>query len=205
MREVKTHKDLPDVLPRALYRGVSLKADGSGFYYALQSRETGIRIRYHGLGTSTSRDPEVFGGGYEPSAWVGARVSENGRHVVFEVQYGWARNEVFVQDLAAAGAIEPVVTGFDAHFQADFAGDRLIVLTDWQAPNGRIVEVDPGDPAPAHWREIVPSAADVHDTRLVESDDVRVRVIAQKPSTTLRVCSTCGGCAKQWPTSSGWL
>ena len=47
VREVKTHKDLPDVLPRALYRGVSLKADGSGFYYALQSRETGIRIRYH--------------------------------------------------------------------------------------------------------------------------------------------------------------
>jgi prolyl oligopeptidase len=67
---------------------------------------------------------------------------------------------VFVQDLAAAEAIKPVVTGFAAHFQADFAADRLIVLTDWQAPNGRIVEVDSGDPAPAHWREIVPSAAD---------------------------------------------
>ena len=160
VREVKTHKDLPDVLPRALYRGVSLKADGSGFYYALQSRETGIRIRYHGLGTSTSHDREVFGGGYEPSAWIGARVSENGRHVLFDVQYGWARNELFVQDLAAAGAIKPVVTGLDAHFKADFGGDRLIVLTDWQAPNGRIVEVDPRDPAPAHWREIVPSAAD---------------------------------------------
>ena len=53
-----------------------------------------------------------------------------------------------------------MVTGLDAHFQADFAGDRLIVLTDWQAPNGRIVEVDPEDPAPAHWREIVPAAAD---------------------------------------------
>jgi hypothetical protein len=86
VREVKTHKDLPEVLPRALYRGVSLKTDGSGFYYALQSRETGTRIRYHGLGTSTSRDPEVFGGGYAPSAWVGARVSENGWHVLFDVQ-----------------------------------------------------------------------------------------------------------------------
>jgi prolyl oligopeptidase len=157
---VKTHKDLPDVLPRALYRGVSLKADGSGFYYALQDRGTGVRIRYHGLGTPTTHDPEVFGGGHDASAWVGARVSENGRHVQFDVQYGWARSDLFVQDLAAGGAVKPVVTGVDAHFQADFAGDRLIVLTDWQAPNGRIVEIDPADPVPAHWREIVPAAAD---------------------------------------------
>jgi prolyl oligopeptidase len=160
VRDVTTRKDLPDVLPRALYRGVSLKADGSGFYYALQSRETGIRIRYHGLGTPTSPDPEVFGAGYGPSAWVGARVSENGRHVLLDVQHGWARNEVFVQSLATAGAIMPVVTGLDAHFQADFAGDRLIVFTDWKAPNGRIVEVDPADPTPERWREIVPAATD---------------------------------------------
>src|SRR5262249_51082933 len=38
--------------------------------------------------------------------------------------------------------------------------DRLIVLTDWQAPNGRVVEIDPADPAPGHWREVVPAAAD---------------------------------------------
>ena len=160
VRDVRTHQDLPDLLPRALYRGVSLKADGSGFYYALQDRETGIRVRYHGLGTSTGRDPEVFGGGYPPSAWVGARVSENGRHVLFDVQYGWARDEVFVQDLAADEPTRPVLSGLDAHFQADFAGDQLVVLTDWQAPNGRIVEVDPANPAPSHWREIVPSAPD---------------------------------------------
>ena len=45
----------------------------------------------------------MFGGGYDPSPWVGARVSENGRHVLFDVQHGWARNDVFVQDLAAPG------------------------------------------------------------------------------------------------------
>ena len=39
-RDVKTRKDLPDRLGRALYRGVSVRPDGSGFFYALQDRAT---------------------------------------------------------------------------------------------------------------------------------------------------------------------
>src|ERR1044071_915169 len=45
--DVDTRKDV-DQLPNALYRGVSIKKDGSGFYYNLQRRETGIRVMYHG-------------------------------------------------------------------------------------------------------------------------------------------------------------
>jgi len=159
IRDVKTRADLPDVLERALYRGVSLKPDGSGLYYALQDRGTGIRIRYHAVGTPPSRDVDVFGG-YGPSQWIGARVSENGRHLLLVVQHGWAKNEVFVQDLSAGGAVRSVVKGIDAHFRPEFAGDRLILQTDWQAPTGRIVEVDLADPAPERWREIVPAAPD---------------------------------------------
>ena len=61
VRDVDTRTDRPDVLPRALYRGVSLMPDGSGFYYARQDRRTGIRIRYHALGRPPSEDREVFG------------------------------------------------------------------------------------------------------------------------------------------------
>ena len=156
VRDVGRRADLPDVLPRGLYRGVSLKPDGSGFYYAAQDRRVGVRIRYHALGTPPSRDAEVFGEGYGPSQWVGARVSENGRHLLLTVQHGWARNEVFVQDLAAGGPVRAIVKDVDAHFRPEFAGDRLIVQTDWKAPRWRIVEIDPRDPAPDKWREIVP-------------------------------------------------
>jgi len=44
----------------------------------------------------------------------------------------------------------------EAHFRPEFAGDRLIVQTDWKAPRWRFVEVDLRDPAPEKWREIVP-------------------------------------------------
>ena len=53
--DVDKRKDV-DQLPNALYRGVSMKTDGSGFYYNLQRRDTGIRVFYHAIGTDPSKD-----------------------------------------------------------------------------------------------------------------------------------------------------
>ena len=97
VKDVDTRQDLPDRLPRALYRGVTLQPDGKAFYYARQDRATGIRIHRHVLGTPTDRDVEVFGDGFGPSDWIDARVSENGRHLVFTVAHGWASTEAYVQ------------------------------------------------------------------------------------------------------------
>ena len=160
LRDTRTLQDLADRLPRALYRGVSLRPDGRGFWYARQERASGIRIRYHAIGTPIASDPEVFGEGFGPSDWVGATVSENGRHLVLSVSHGWARNEVYVEDLDPPGPPRPIARDLEAHLDAVYAGDRLVARTDWQAPNGRIVEIDPADPAPAKWRDIVPAGPD---------------------------------------------
>src|SRR5262249_45797979 len=103
VRDVATGADAADVMPEGLYRGASLDGDAHGFYYALQDRATGSRIRYHALGTPASADREVFGSGYGPSQWVNAFVSENGRHLVFTVAHGWQRNEIWVHDPPAQG------------------------------------------------------------------------------------------------------
>ena len=111
--------DLPDTLPRGLYRGVSLEPDGRGFYYSAQNRQTGIRVRYHAMGTSPEKDVEVFGAGYGPSQWIGADVSENGMHLLLTVQHGWAQQ----RSLRAGPASGPdaprrtIVKDVDAHFR----------------------------------------------------------------------------------------
>ena len=188
VRDVAKREDLADVLPRQLYRGASLRPDGQGFYYAVQDRRTGIRIRYHAMGTPIASDVEVFGQGYGPGQWINAQVSESGRYLLIGVQHGWARNEVFVQDLATGGPPRAIVKDIDAHFRPDFAGDRLIVQTDWKAPRWRIVEIPLDDPRPERWREIVPQGPDaiqgfapaggrliVHELRNVAS---RLRVVS---------------------------
>lgn len=156
--DVDKRKDV-DQLPHALYRGVSLKRDGSGFYYNLQRRATGLRVMYHAIGTDSSKDVEVFGKGYGPDKWVNGTVSEDGKYLLFGVQHGWARSEVYVQKLPD-GPIQTIANDIDAQFNAWFAGDQLVMQTDWQAPNKRIVVVDLNDPAREKWRTIIPEDRD---------------------------------------------
>jgi prolyl oligopeptidase len=164
VRDVKTLQDLPDALPRALYRGVSMKPDGGGFFYAVQDRAKGVRVRYHAMGKPVVTDTEVFGQGYGPGDWVSARFSDNGRHALYDVRHGWAKNDVFVQTPPLTGPIKPLVQGIDAQVRADFAGDHLIAMTDLGAPNWRIVEIDPAHPSQDHWRTIVPAGSDTIET-----------------------------------------
>ncbi|MEM1182746.1 MAG: prolyl oligopeptidase family serine peptidase [Acidobacteriota bacterium] len=161
--DVESGDDLPDRFPTALYRGVEMSPDGSGFYYNLQDRETGIRVRYHELGTDPADDPVVFGEGYGPSEWIWAELSESGRFLLFTVSHGWDRTELHLQDLEAGGPSVALVDDIDASFGGTFAGDRLFVQTNWRASNGRILEIDldPVDRAslaggPASWKDVIP-------------------------------------------------
>jgi hypothetical protein len=43
-----------------LYRGVSFKKDGSGFYYNFQRREVGVRVFSHAIGTDSSKDVDQW-------------------------------------------------------------------------------------------------------------------------------------------------
>jgi prolyl oligopeptidase len=159
--DVDARKDLPEALPRALYRGVSMTPDGSGFYYTVHDRTNGPRVRFHAIGTPFDRDRIVFGEGLGPSDGAGVGVTNDGRHLIAVAWHGWAKTDLYVQDLTKKGtALTPLVVGQDARSDVGFAGDRAIMLTNLDAPNGRVVEVDPRHPEPSKWRTIVPEGKD---------------------------------------------
>ncbi|MEE8526887.1 MAG: prolyl oligopeptidase family serine peptidase [Thermoanaerobaculia bacterium] len=158
--DVERRQDLPDRLPPALYRSLSFTADGQGFYYGRRDRGSGVRIRHHQLGTDQADDPEVFGEGYGPGQWIFAEVSDDGRYLLIEISHGWSRSEIFLRDLGAGGPLVRLFDGVEARFATAFAGDRLIVQTDWEAPTGRILAIDLGSPGWTKWREIVPARDD---------------------------------------------
>jgi prolyl oligopeptidase len=162
--DVNARRDLPDVLPRALYFSTSWKKDKSGFYYAMGRRDTGKRIYFHALGTDPAKDAMIFGEGYGPDTWIGAGVSDDGRYLGISVQAGWAKNDIYFQKLDGKSPIRPLITGIDAHFNGDFVSDFAVVETDWQAPHKRVLKIDLRDPEPDKnkdkWREIVPAGDD---------------------------------------------
>ncbi len=162
-------KPLPDVLPLARYSGVSLAPDGKGLYYARFSHE-GTTVRYHSFGTEGSSDTVLFGGEYRGEALgemalIGINVSDSGHWLILTIARGVpaTRQDILVKDLRQEGSsFVPLVYGVEAHMVAVEAEDRFFVKTDYQAPNGRVVELRPGD-APAQWKTAVPEGKDVID------------------------------------------
>jgi prolyl oligopeptidase len=157
--DVDAKKTLPDRLPRARYSGISLKPDKSGFYYSRHSAE-GPRVFYHALGTDPASDVEIFGQGYGPEKIIGAGLSEDGRYLQISVSYGAGaqRTEIYYQDVIKQGPIVPVVNDIEAVFNGQIVGHHLLMRTNWQAPNWRILAVDLNNPAREHWREVIPTS-----------------------------------------------
>jgi prolyl oligopeptidase len=158
--DVDARKDLSDEMPRARYFGFSLTPDNAGFYYTYFSSETGSRVRYHKLGTDPAGDRELFGEGYDPGKIIFSELSDDGRYLLIFVLYGSAadKTEVYLKNVAEDGPIETVVNDIDARFFGGIAGGKLFLQTNWKAPNNRIVVADPANPAPEHWREVVPES-----------------------------------------------
>ncbi|APU14616.1 prolyl oligopeptidase family serine peptidase [Actinoalloteichus fjordicus] len=78
-------------------------------------------------------------------------------------------NRVWLADLADPTAfadpvrplIRCVTEGIDARTHAEIGPDGLLyLLTTHRAPNRRLCRVEPADPHPEHWREVVPALPD---------------------------------------------
>jgi prolyl oligopeptidase len=156
--DVATRKPLSDVIPRGRFMGFSIKPDKSGVFYALFIPGKGSRVYYHAMGTPVSSDKELFGSAYGPTQLISSGLSEDGRWLVLAVADGVPakKNEVFVKDVEHNGPIETVVNDVEAEFDPDFAGDSMILTTNWNAPNRRVFRADMKNPGRAHWKEIVP-------------------------------------------------
>jgi prolyl oligopeptidase len=157
--DVKNRRNLPDRIERSRLGSVNLLPDNSGFYYTRYTPE-GTRVFFHKLGTDPAGDPVIFGEGLGREKTVSCSLSENGRWLAFVVNEGSAsrKTEIYIQDLKAKTPAVPLVKDIEARFSLDWAGDHVYLLTNWNAPNGRLLLADLTKPGPENWREILPES-----------------------------------------------
>jgi prolyl oligopeptidase len=161
---VDTGKNLADRLPRGIYYGIFLNPDKSGIYYSRHGEE-GSRIYYHALGSDSARDQEIFGKGFGPDKGIGIELSEDGRYLICTVYHGAgaSRTEIYFKDMSQQGSFIPLVNDINARFEAQIAGNNIFILTNWEAPNGRILDVDLTKPERGNWREVIRTGKTVID------------------------------------------
>ena len=160
IRDIDAGADLPDVLPTDRYGQAQLTPDKRGLYYGIVGREN-PRTYYHVLGTDISQDREIFGAGYGMADILWGTLSEDGRWMLMIVLHGaggWT--ELHVKDIAADGAWVEVINDGKSRTWGSFAGDKLLLTTNLDADNYRVMTADLARPQVAHWTEFLAERED---------------------------------------------
>ena len=179
IRDLAARRDLPDLLPFTKYYPPVFAPDGRGLYYSafpapragaeLSARDLDDAVYYHALGTPAAADRRLLYDPGHPDWQYQPHLSDDGRWLVVTSGEGEVgdkgRENVQLLDLDAASASPvQVAQGFEAAF--NYVGSdsgRLYFLTTLEAPNGRVVAIDPAAPARSNWRTAIAEGADAID------------------------------------------
>jgi prolyl oligopeptidase len=153
--DVDQRKDAGAPLPVARYYGTSISPDRQFVYYT-QMGEAGPRVYRRAISGGAST--QLFGEGYTRDKIVFNSLATNGRYLLIHVFHGSApkKTEIYVDDLTDNAPIRTVINDLEVRSGAEMAGDSIVIQTNWNAPNDRVMVVSAADPGRANWKEIVP-------------------------------------------------
>jgi prolyl oligopeptidase len=168
--EIETGSVLQDHLKWLKVTGLAWFDDG--FFYSryqppqdghdLSSRNDGHQVYYHRLGTAQTDDRLVYEDETHPQRFHVVETTEDERFAILTVSergQGKDGNALFFCDLSREEAsFTPIVAEVtNDRFQViDNAGDNFLILTNQDAPNGRIALYD----REAGWRDVLPETTD---------------------------------------------
>ena len=163
VKDVAKNEMLQDKLEWTKFSGAAWQGDG--FYYSAYDKPsqtfTGTsenqKIFYHKLGTPQSTDKLIYTDPKNSKYYFGAQTTEDERYLFVYVSPGTSGTEVLWKDLRKTNApFTKLFPGFDFEYTIlDNDDDKLIVMTNHNAPNYKVVSVDPTHPEPENWKVII--------------------------------------------------
>lgn len=165
--EVATKKKIEDVLEWCKFTGASWWKDGF-FYSRYPEPAKGAEysgdnkfhsIFYHKIGTPQSEDQLVYRDEENPDYYHFGGVTEDNKYFIMYKQPGTDGFSTFYKDLENGGNFVELFGGFKNKSSIVHHIDgKFLVLTDIDAPNYRLVEVDLANPSQENWKDIIPES-----------------------------------------------
>lgn len=163
-------KVLEDTLVDVKFSGISWYKN-EGFYYSSYDKPKGSelsaktdqhKLYFHKLGTSQKEDKVIFGAD-QKRRYIGGYVTEDNSYLVITAANSTYGNELYIKDLTKPKS--PIITIVD-NFNNDSGvieneGSKLFIVTDFNAPNKRVVTVDFSNPKPENWKDFIKETNDI--------------------------------------------
>ncbi|SIN64822.1 prolyl oligopeptidase family serine peptidase [Chitinophaga niabensis] len=170
--DVATKQLLGDRLDWIKFSGLSWKGDG--FYYSrydkpdekskLSKKNEFHKVYYHKMGTTQEQDELIYVDKEHPLRNAGVGLTEDERFLILSTTEGTSGRELWYRDLqdAAQKDFALLVKGFDYDPGViENVGDKLLMRTNHDAPNFKVVLVDPKHPAKENWKVVIPEQKEV--------------------------------------------
>lgn len=147
---------------------------GNGFYYSgyavpekgkeFSMKNEFQKIYYHKLGEPQSKDKLIYEDLQHPQRYVHAQTTEDENYLLLYVRdVGKDGMQLLYKPATQLNLdFKILFEGFDYDYQViNAVGDMLLVSTNHQAPNNKIVLVDPQNSKQDKWKTIVPEKAEL--------------------------------------------
>jgi prolyl oligopeptidase len=169
--DIATKKEMSDVIKWVKFSGAAWWKDG--FFYSgydkpekgkeLTAKNEFQKILYHKLGDPQEKDALVYEDKEHPLRYFSVGVSEDEKYAFLTVSEGTSGTELYWRDLGKRGsAFELLIKGFDHDSGViDNVGDKLLVQTNLEAPNGKVILIDPMRPDKMNWTVVIPEKPEV--------------------------------------------
>lgn len=125
------------------------------------------KVFYHKIGTPQSEDKLIYEDKAHPLRYVDAGLTEDERFLVLSIAEGTDGVELKVKDLQDKNARDftTIVPGFKTNASIiNNADGNLLMITNQDAPNYKVVLVDPKNPTAAGWKTVIPEKPEVLQT-----------------------------------------
>jgi prolyl oligopeptidase len=168
---VETREKLDDHLEWIKFSGMSWKDDG--FYYSsydppaegdeLKAVNEYHKVFYHKLGTPQSEDILIHENKDYPLRNYGVSTTEDETFLSLYESEGTSGNSLYIKKLDGGNNdFIQVAPGFENEYNIiDNIGDKLLMMTNEDAPKWKLVLVDPDNPTSESWKVIIPEKEEV--------------------------------------------
>ena len=178
--DTETGRILRDEVPWSKFSGAAWLADGSGFLYGAYEPPAGAdthtaanrdqQLRLHVIGTDPADDRVIHARPDQPEWGFHPSISHDGAWLILTVTHGThPTTRVHLAPIGADGIgdVRPLLDAGDARYTPlGILDDELIVLTDQDAPLGRVIAIDLHDGTPR--RELLRAGDDrLQDARII--------------------------------------
>lgn len=170
--DIETGETLKDHIKWVKFSGISWLGDGF-FYSAYDEPKEGDelsgqnrfhKVYYHKLGTEQKNDLLIYEDKVNPLRNFHAQVTEDEKYIVLSETESTSGNALYAakSDNLKKLKFNQIAKGFENDYWIiDNIGEELLMITNYEAPNYKLVSTAFNNSDPSNWKEIIPGKENV--------------------------------------------